>query len=134
MEYVANDLAELRAIAQTVLEQLPAETALLLSQALAELLGVTVPVTSPTFTIVGEYAVPNHPIIKRLIHVDLYRLADDQAASDPSLQEVIGQADQPEVLLVIEWPEKLGTQLPKPAQRISFMMGDKPTQRVVRVD
>src|SRR5688572_16710976 len=59
-------------------------------QGLARALGITDSVTSPTFTIVGDYAVNFLPLsegeqegvgkrITTLVHVDLYRLEEETA-------------------------------------------------------
>ena len=43
------------------------------TRGLAEGLGITEPITSPSFTISKSYALPNN---KRLVHYDFYRLPD----------------------------------------------------------
>jgi tRNA threonylcarbamoyladenosine biosynthesis protein TsaE len=62
-------------------------------------LGVTGPVTSPTFTIGRRYAgrVP-------VSHVDLYRL-DGLADEDPAL---LADYLEPGVIAFVEWPERAG--------------------------
>ena len=44
-----------------------------LVQGLAEAFGIAVPVSSPTYTLVNEY-----PGIRRLVHIDLYRVRDPE--------------------------------------------------------
>ncbi|MBI3573681.1 tRNA (adenosine(37)-N6)-threonylcarbamoyltransferase complex ATPase subunit type 1 TsaE [Candidatus Kaiserbacteria bacterium] len=71
-------------------------------QELAQVLGVTNPVTSPTFVIVQTYPI-THPSFSRLIHVDAYRLT-------PEGKDTIGwkeYAADPENLILAEWPERL---------------------------
>jgi tRNA threonylcarbamoyladenosine biosynthesis protein TsaE len=60
-------------------------------------LGVSGPVTSPTFTIGSRYEGGSAPIA----HVDLYRLSD-MAAEDPSLLD--DYADE-RTIAFVEWPE-----------------------------
>ena len=75
-----------------------------LVRAIARALGVSEPVTSPTYALVHEYRSPRAPVI----HVDLYRL--ERAAQLPQ----IGWHDfvaSPAVLLV-EWPERALDALP----------------------
>jgi tRNA threonylcarbamoyladenosine biosynthesis protein TsaE len=70
-------------------------------------LGITDPISSPTFTLINEYLEGRIP----LYHVDLYRLSPDQAESlyldtywDP-LETTPG-------LVAIEWSDRLITQPP----------------------
>lgn len=66
------------------------------TRGLAEGLGCDVEaVSSPTFTLVQEYAGP-----VRLQHVDLYRLAPDDV-DDLALEDLIEDA-----VMVVEWPER----------------------------
>lgn len=77
------------------------------TQGLAEGLGITDKVLSPTFIVMRQHPVPNSS--KTLYHLDLYRLNEQQ-----SLEE-LGVADlfsDPEAIVVIEWPEKLADSLP----------------------
>lgn len=76
-------------------------------QGLAKGLGITSRLLSPTFIIVRHHQIPKHSGI--LYHLDLYRVA----SADDAL--AIGFADmihEPESLVVVEWPERLGTLLP----------------------
>ncbi len=58
-------------------------------------LGVTVPVTSPTFTIGQRY-----PGAVRVAHVDLFRIAD-LGAEDP---ELLADYVAPDTITFVEWP------------------------------
>jgi len=73
-------------------------------QGVARHLGITRPVTSPTFTIVGDYRGTR----QRLVHMDLYRLSGPDDLLD------IGFADYLEsgAIIAIEWPECAGELLP----------------------
>jgi len=74
-----------------------------LTQGLARGLGVTAPVTSPTFTLIQEYQ-GRHP----LYHIDLYRLEDPEAMLDLGLEEYFGGPG----VTVVEWGERLEAYLP----------------------
>ena len=102
-------------------------------QGLAAALGVTEQITSPTFTIVGDYVVRNHPTIRHFVHVDLYRL-EDTAAADPAIREVLAQVSQPDRVTAIEWADRLGETVPPEGRRVRFAYGAKADQRVVIVD
>lgn len=109
--FTSRSEAETRAIAARLATALEPGAVLLLSgdlgagktafvRGLAEGLGIDAgEVTSPTFTLVHEYAGGRLP----LVHVDLYRLdtADlDEIGLDPDVAS--------SGVLAIEWPERLG--------------------------
>jgi tRNA threonylcarbamoyladenosine biosynthesis protein TsaE len=64
-------------------------------QGIAEALGITEPVTSPTFTLIEEYD-------DKLIHMDLYRLAPFEVTK-LGLEEMWERG----ALVAIEWSERL---------------------------
>ncbi len=77
----------------------------LFTQALARALGVTQPVTSPTFTLINEYPLPSGII---LYHVDLYRLHDPiPEARALGLEELFDEG-----IVVIEWADRITPLLP----------------------
>ncbi len=78
------------------------------SQAIAKYLGIDRPVISPTFTIWQQYDC-THTIIKKLIHIDAYRLLNGQDLIDLGINDWAGQKD---TLIIIEWPEKIKDWLP----------------------
>jgi tRNA threonylcarbamoyladenosine biosynthesis protein TsaE len=61
----------------------------------ARALGVTVPVTSPTFTIGQRY-----PARAPLAHVDLFRIADLEDEDPELLADYLG----PDTITFVEWP------------------------------
>ena len=69
-----------------------------LVQGLAEALGVSGPVTSPTFALAQHYP--------GLVHLDLYRLPEGGAADELLAQEE-DMARDLGWLLAVEWPERL---------------------------
>src|SRR5438067_3881814 len=78
----------------------------------ARSLGVTVPVTSPTFTIGQRYPAP-----VPVAHVDLFRIAD-LGAEDPDLLEAYLR---PDTISFVEWPqgaEHAVAGLARPAARV----------------
>ncbi|HMD47327.1 MAG TPA: tRNA (adenosine(37)-N6)-threonylcarbamoyltransferase complex ATPase subunit type 1 TsaE [Acidimicrobiales bacterium] len=76
-----------------------------LAQGLAAGLGVKGPVTSPTFTLVREYAVPpGHDGVDRLLHADLYRLDSTAEVAALGLAELVEEA----AVAVVEWGDTAG--------------------------
>ena len=81
------------------------------TQGLAASMGVTAPVTSPTFTLVHEYAgrVP-------IVHIDVYRLEHLQEVHDLGFDELVGG----DALAVVEWGDILGPLLPPDRLHVEF--------------
>jgi tRNA threonylcarbamoyladenosine biosynthesis protein TsaE len=89
-------------------------------QGLAAGLGITGPITSPTFILVAEY-VGRLP----LYHVDLYRTASVDEIRGLGLEEMLDG----EGLTVIEWAEKAEALLPDRAVRVHIHgVGDEPRE------
>lgn len=137
------DLAGLEEFAGEIVKNLQSGEVLLLSgplgagkttfvQALARALGVPDKVNSPSYTIVGEYEVPHHQIIKKLIHVDLYRL-EQNVAEDPAVKDVLERIHELGRLTVIEWAERLGSAAPT-GTWIKFDYGSTADERIVTVE
>lgn len=80
-------------------------------QGLARGLGITRPVTSPTFILINEY--PSQP---RLYHVDCYRIAEVAEAWAIGLDELIDD----DGVCVIEWAERVASLLP--AERLEVIL------------
>jgi tRNA threonylcarbamoyladenosine biosynthesis protein TsaE len=75
-------------------------------KAVCEYLGIKETVTSPTFIIMKIYDISavDFPW-KRLVHIDAYRIEDPKEIEVLRLEKVIAD---PQNLILIEWPEKLG--------------------------
>ena len=89
-------------------------------------LGITEPVSSPTFTIVQEYVIPSGGM---LYHMDLYRIADSAAALGFGVDEFI---DDPKAYKLIEWPERIESLLPEKCLTVEIThQGDE--ERTLRI-
>lgn len=74
--------------------------------------------TSPTYVIVHQYPVtPPESPITTFYHVDLYRLKNYWEIKAFSIDELW---DDKSNLIVVEWPERLETYLPKSRYEINF--------------
>jgi len=82
------------------------------TRGLARGLGITEPVTSPTFAIVQEYAGR-----LTLYHLDLYRLPGAREALAFGVEEFLAQ---PGAVAVLEWAERLGDLLPLATVRVTL--------------
>ena len=83
-----------------------------LIKSLCECMGVTEPVTSPTFSIVNEYIGEN----EKIYHFDFYRLKNETEALDMGYEEYFYSG----AYCFIEWPEKIPGLLPEHYIRISI--------------
>jgi tRNA threonylcarbamoyladenosine biosynthesis protein TsaE len=86
-----------------------------LIQGILEGLGARGPFVSPTFVLMKEYALPE-PVsgITRVYHADAYRVTEKDFAA-LGFEEWVRD---PEGLVLIEWPERLGTLVPAAADRV----------------
>ena len=79
-----------------------------LVQGIGEGMGIVEPITSPTFTLIAEYAPP--PPAPRLYHIDVYRL-------DNPAQQVMAVGLDDYLLgdgaCVIEWADRISQVLPR---------------------
>lgn len=68
-------------------------------------------VPSPTFTLLQTYEASSFDIY----HFDMYRLKNPEEAYELGIEDAFLEG-----VSLIEWPEKIGSLLPKNAMRISF--------------
>ena len=119
-----------RALGLWLARELPRGAILLLSgplgagktslvQGLAEGLGITEPITSPTFALAQHYP-QGKP---QLVHIDLYRLEQPGSADELFLQEE-EEACANGALIAVEWPERLGLDLQE-AWRLQLSHADR---------
>jgi tRNA threonylcarbamoyladenosine biosynthesis protein TsaE len=85
-------------------------------QGAAKSLGYDGPVRSPTFTIVNIYPT-SHETIKKIVHVDLYRIKDSSELRALALEELVQDVD---LITFIEWPNLLEPLLKTKPKRIIF--------------
>lgn len=74
--------------------------------------GVTEDVTSPTFALVHEYHAPRSPVY----HLDLYRLRDASELAQLGWDEIVSAR----ALIIVEWPERAGGDVPAGAVPITL--------------
>ena len=93
-------------------------------QGLAEALGVTATVNSPTYTLIGEYQgrLPFY-------HADLYRLEDPREALRAGLDEYLHGAG----VTAVEWAERAAVLLPARTLHIRLRAGEQSNERVIEI-
>jgi tRNA threonylcarbamoyladenosine biosynthesis protein TsaE len=130
-----NSPGETRALAERLVSVLPAKTTIALRgelgagktcfvKGLASGLQIKQPVTSPTYTIVNEYAGAS-----RLYHIDFYRIGSPDEALALGLDDYL----EAEAVCAIEWPERITDLLPADAVRVQLEPGIDPEQRKITV-
>lgn len=113
-EYISENLESTEAIAQELAGSLQGGEVIALSgnlgagktifvKFLATALGVKEDVTSPTFVLMKIYSARVRDI-RRLVHVDCYRLDGQNDLFDIGLEEYL---QDPKTVMVIEWADKI---------------------------
>ena len=95
-------------------------------QGLAEGLGISEAITSPTFALAQHYP-QGEP---QLVHLDLYRLEQPASADELFLQEE-EEASATGALMAVEWPERLGLDL---AEAWHLKLSHQPKGRKARLN
>ncbi len=134
--FIINNLEDWDTLAQRLVLEVRPGTILTLSgplgagkttfvQALAKELGVKEVPVSPTFSLVRTYKT-KHPMLKRLAHVDAYRLDRAEDVMTLGLEELL---EEEGVILCLEWPEQVDAWL-KRYQEITMKVRIVPREAV----
>jgi len=77
-----------------------------LTKGIALGLGIKDEIVSPTFTLMQTYNIKTlkHKNIKTLVHVDTYRLENEEQLIEIGVEDYLGDKG---TICVIEWPEKI---------------------------
>ena len=92
-------------------------------QGLAKGLGITRNIISPTFIIMRTYSIKEEgkrvkgEELKRLYHLDLYRIGTEEEAIDLGVLDIMSD---PETIVAIEWPDKIENILPEKRINVYF--------------
>lgn len=94
------------------------------AQGVASGLAVRDPVTSPTFTIIHEYA-------GRLpfFHVDLYRVAGEADAAAVGLEDYLADSG----VVLVEWPDRAAGVMPADHLSVSLTFSEPGGPRLIRM-
>lgn len=97
-----------------------------LTKSIAEGLGITEMITSPTFTIVQEYTEGRIP----LYHFDVYRLCDLEEMYELGYEEYFfGQG-----VCVVEWADQIMEIIPEDAVIIRITYGAEDEERIYEIE
>jgi len=97
------------------------------AKSVAKALGVDGAVTSPTFVIEKIYKLPQSGIFSHLVHIDAYRLENSKELMAIGWEDIV---NDPESLILIEWPENVSSILPEDMEMIRFKFIDENTRGV----
>jgi tRNA threonylcarbamoyladenosine biosynthesis protein TsaE len=95
------------------------------AQGFGRALGVTEPVTSPTFTLVRTYDGGRFP----LVHVDVYRLDHLQEVVDLGIMELLDAG----AVTLVEWGDAVAAALPADFLEVRLEFGADDDERVVGI-
>jgi tRNA threonylcarbamoyladenosine biosynthesis protein TsaE len=98
--------------------------------ALCDVKGVRDSVTSPTFSIINEYGYFENGINKKIYHIDLYRLKDEEEAIRAGIEDCLYS----DSICFVEWPDKAPGILPDDAQHIYIEITDSAIRKLLMVD
>ncbi len=87
------------------------------TQKVAQALGITETVNSPTFVLEKIYQLGIGKPFARLIHIDAYRLERSEELRALGFDELMQDEGN---LVMLEWPEKVAGTLPVPTVRIAI--------------
>lgn len=97
-----------------------------LTKSIAEGLGITEMITSPTFTIVQEYSSGRLP----LYHFDVYRISDPEEMYELGYEEYFfGQG-----VCVVEWADQIEELIPEGSIVIRIEYGENEEERIYNIN
>ncbi len=136
--YYTNSVEETRELAAKIAAETPNGTVFALdgnlgagktvfASGFARGLGITEPVSSPTFTIVQEY--PRSEGM--FFHLDLYRIDNPDAALAFGIDEFLYASD---AISLVEWPERIDGLFPPGTIRVAIERTDREETRKITIE
>jgi len=94
------------------------------AQGFAQGLHIEANILSPTFVIIKEYKAPDD---RKLYHIDCYRLQNSRDLLELDWEEIVAN---PKNIILLEWPERVESILPKTTVTIEFQSIDETTRQI----
>ena len=87
-------------------------------------------VSSPTFSIINEYALPVNASIpyRKVYHADLYRLKDIDEVIDAGVEDILNDAS---ALCIIEWPEIASVIMPQNTLTLEILHWEDNSRKII---
>ena len=76
-------------------------------EALCRYKGVKDKMSSPTFSIINEYGYEEDKVVKKIYHIDLYRLNDEEEIRQAGVEDCLYSG----AICFVEWPQKAPAEL-----------------------
>lgn len=94
--------------------------------------GVQGNISSPTFSLVNQYATDHEAVGSLIYHIDLYRVKDEEEAYNAGIEDDLYSGQ----LCLVEWPEKAPAIIPDNALKvlIEYVSGDQRHIKVVSAE
>jgi len=97
-------------------------------QGIADGLEISDKILSPTFVILKKFKISKLEIkFQNFFHIDCYRIENPKEIIDLGFKEIILD---PKNIVIIEWPEKIKTILPKHAMFLNFKFVNMNTREI----
>ena len=101
-------------------------------QGFANGLGVKDKILSPTFVILKKFKIPKSEIrFQSFFHIDCYRLNSGKELLELGFKKIISD---PKNIVLIEWPERVESILPKDTMFLNFRFVNMNTREIKGVD
>lgn len=123
MEFSIHNISELSKLAQQIISNLQHKIILFEGEmgagkttfikTFVNELGSKDEVSSPTFSIVNEYEIPNG----KVFHFDLYRIKSEEEAMDFGIEEYLDSGQ----FCLIEWPDKIENLITEPHHTLKII-------------
>lgn len=88
--------------------------------------GVRGAVSSPTYSIINEYHYTEHGVLKKLYHIDLYRLKDEEEIIQSGVEDCVYSG----ALCFVEWASKARYLFDEAAMHVVIETVDATTRRM----
>ena len=98
------------------------------TKGIAQGLGITENITSPTYTIINEYLFKKADKDCKFYHIDVYRLNDDRDFEDIGGTEILNSNG----ICVIEWSDRIPNSLPPDVITVTFEITGT-TSRLIQI-
>lgn len=98
-------------------------------QGFAKGLGLKDKILSPSFVILKKFKIPESKIgFQNFYHIDCYRIRGGKELLDLGLKEIVSD---PKNIVLIEWPERVESILPKNTMFIKFRFVNMNTREII---
>jgi tRNA threonylcarbamoyladenosine biosynthesis protein TsaE len=95
--------------------------------ALCDARGVEDVVGSPTFSIINEYLFRENEIVRKIFHIDLYRLRNEEEAMQAGVEDCL-YSDH---ISLVEWPDRAPGIFPDNTVHVSISLADSGDRRLI---